>query len=102
MTVCPAELVQITDGPPLALFADGLDTAIYRLDPGIRRFRCLSARDGLVTSMSASRSGAVVAALATTSYEPLNVHAGPPGGPLLPLTDTRPALRAIRWLLQLR
>jgi hypothetical protein len=100
MTVCPAELVQVTDGPPLALFADGLDTAIYRLDPGIRRFRCLSARDGLVTSMSASRSGAVVAALATTSYEPLNAHAGPPGGPLLPLTDTRPALRAIRWVAE--
>ena len=50
--------------------------------------------------MSASRSGAVVAELATTSYEPLNVHAGPPGGPLLPLTDTRPALRAIRWVTE--
>ena len=51
MTVCSAELVQITDGPPLALFADGLDTAIYRLNPGIRRFRCLSARDGLVITV---------------------------------------------------
>ena len=32
MAVCPAELAQVADGPPLALFADGLDTAIYRLD----------------------------------------------------------------------
>jgi dipeptidyl aminopeptidase/acylaminoacyl peptidase len=36
MTVCPADLVQVADGPPLALFADGLDTALYRLDPGTR------------------------------------------------------------------
>ncbi len=34
MTVCPVELAQVAAGPPLALFADGLDTAIYRLDPG--------------------------------------------------------------------
>jgi dipeptidyl aminopeptidase/acylaminoacyl peptidase len=32
MVVCPTELAQVADGPPLALFADGLDTAIYRLD----------------------------------------------------------------------
>ncbi|TDD12113.1 hypothetical protein E1292_03075 [Nonomuraea deserti] len=31
MTVCPSGLAQVADGPPLALFADGLDTAIYRL-----------------------------------------------------------------------
>jgi len=102
MAVCPTDLAQVTDGPPLALFADGLDTAIYRLDPGLRRFRCLSARDGLVDSLTASRSGEVVAALATTSYEPVNVHAGPPSGPLIRLSDTRPALRAIRWGTQER
>jgi dipeptidyl aminopeptidase/acylaminoacyl peptidase len=97
MAVCPAGLAQVADGPPLALFADGLDTAIYRLDPGLRRFRSLSGRDGLVDSLTASRSGEVVAALATTSSEPVNVHAGPPGGQLIRLSDTRPALRAIRW-----
>ena len=42
MAVCPAELVQVAGGPPLALFADGLDTALYRLDPGARRFRPVS------------------------------------------------------------
>jgi dipeptidyl aminopeptidase/acylaminoacyl peptidase len=102
MTACPADLAQVADGPPLALFADGLDTAIYRLDPGPRRFRSLSARDGLADSLTASRSGEVIAALATTSREPVNVHAGPPGGPLIRLSDTQPALRAIRWGTQER
>ena len=102
MAVCPADLAQVADGPPLALFADGLDTAIYRLDPGPRQFRCLSGRDGLVDSLTASRSGEVVAALATTSSEPVNVHAGPPGGPLIWLSDTQPALRAISWGTQER
>jgi dipeptidyl aminopeptidase/acylaminoacyl peptidase len=102
MAVCPAELAQVADGPPLALFEDGLDTAIYRLDPDLMRFRCLSARDGLVDSLTASRSGEVIAALASTSYEPENVHAGPPGGQLIRLSDTQPALRAIRWGTQER
>jgi dipeptidyl aminopeptidase/acylaminoacyl peptidase len=102
MAVCPTSLVQVADGPPLALFADGLDTRIYRLDPGLGRFRCLAARDGLVDSLTASRSGEVIAALASTSYEPKNVHAGPLGGPLVRLSDTRPELRAIRWGTQER
>lgn len=97
MAVCPTELAQVADGPPLALFADGLDTAIYRLDPDLLRFGCVSARDGLADSLTACRSGEVIAALASTSYEPVNVHAGPPGGQLIRLSDTRPALRAIRW-----
>jgi dienelactone hydrolase len=46
MAVCPTELAQVADGPPLALFADGLDTAIYRLDPDLLRFGCVSAPDG--------------------------------------------------------
>jgi dipeptidyl aminopeptidase/acylaminoacyl peptidase len=97
MTVCPTELAQVSGGPPLALFADGLDTAIYRLDPDRLRFGRVSARDGLAESLTACRSGAVIAALASTSYEPANVQAGPPAGPLTRLSDTRPALRAISW-----
>jgi dipeptidyl aminopeptidase/acylaminoacyl peptidase len=102
MAVCPAELAQVADGPPLALFADGLDTAIYRLDPDLLRFRCVSALDGLAGSLTACRSGEVIAALASTSYEPVNVHAGPPAGQLIRLSDTQPALRAIRWGTQER
>jgi dipeptidyl aminopeptidase/acylaminoacyl peptidase len=97
MAVCPTELAQVADGPPLALFADGLDTAIFRLDPDLLRFGCVSARDGLVDSLTVGRSAEVIAALASTSYEPANVHAGPPGGQLIRLSDTRPELRAIRW-----
>jgi dipeptidyl aminopeptidase/acylaminoacyl peptidase len=102
MTVCPTSLVQVADGPPLALFADGLDTAIYRLDPGLLRFGCVSARDGLIDSLTASRTGEAIAALASTSYEPKNVQAGPPGGPLVRLSDTQPELRAISWGTQER
>ena len=97
MTVCPTELAQVTGGPPLAMFADGLDTAIYRLDPDVLRFGWVSTRDGLADSLTACRSGAVIAALASTSYEPANLHAGPPGGPLTRISDTQPALRAISW-----
>ncbi|HEY1916433.1 MAG TPA: prolyl oligopeptidase family serine peptidase [Streptosporangiaceae bacterium] len=97
MTVCPTELAQVADGPPLALFADGLDTAIYRLDPDLLRFGRVAALDGLAESLTACRSGAVIAALASTSHEPVNVHAGPPAGQLIRLSDTQPALRAIRW-----
>src|ERR1700729_983858 len=53
MAVCPTELAQVADGPPLALFADGLDTAIYRLDPRLLRFGFVSARDGLAESLTA-------------------------------------------------
>ena len=101
MAVCPAGLAQLTGGSPLALFADGLDTAIYRLDPGLQRFRRVCVIDGLVDSLTVSRSGQV-AALVTTSYEPKDVHAGPPGGPLIRVSDTSPELRRIRWGTQER
>jgi dipeptidyl aminopeptidase/acylaminoacyl peptidase len=102
MAVCPTELAQVANGPPLALFADGLDTAIYRLDPRLLRFRRLTARSGGVGSLTASNSAEVVAALASTSDEPANVHAGPAGGPLSRLSDTRPELRSISWGTQER
>ena len=61
----------------------------------------MSVIDGLVDSLTVSRSGQV-AALATTSYEPKDVHAGPPGGPLIRVSDTGPELRRIRWGTQER
>ncbi|WP_051817194.1 prolyl oligopeptidase family serine peptidase [Kitasatospora sp. NRRL B-11411] len=102
LPVCPAELVQVADGPPLALFAEGLDTALHRLDPGPLRFRRMSSAPGLLAGLTASRSGDTVALLASTAYEPGNVHAGPAGGALVRLSDTRPELRGIRWGVQER
>lgn len=96
MTCCPSELAQVGHGPPLAVFADGLDTALYRLDPDDRRFRRVHSVDGFLGSLTASCSGAV-AALASTAYEPHNVHAGPPAGPLIRLSDTRAKLRQVSW-----
>jgi hypothetical protein len=62
MAVCPAELVQVTGRPPLALFADGLDTALYQLDPGTQRFRRVVGWAGLVEMLTASSPGDVIAA----------------------------------------
>jgi dipeptidyl aminopeptidase/acylaminoacyl peptidase len=102
MEVTPADLAQVADGPPLALFESGLDTQIHRLDPTAMRFGCLSGKTGSVDSLTASRSGDVIAALATSAHEPANVHAGPPGGPLSRISDTRPELREIEWGAQER
>jgi dipeptidyl aminopeptidase/acylaminoacyl peptidase len=102
MDVSPTGLAQVADGPPLALFESGLDTQIHRLDPGPLRFRCLSARAGLIGSLTASRSGEVVAALAATAHQPADVYAGPPGGKLSRISDTRPELRRMQWGVQER
>jgi dipeptidyl aminopeptidase/acylaminoacyl peptidase len=102
MTVCPAELVQVADGPPLALFADGLDTAVYRLDPGDQRFRPVSISRGRVDTLTVSSSGDLIAARVSTACQPKDVHAGPPGGQLVRLSDTQPELRRIRFGTQER
>ncbi|MCC9308699.1 S9 family peptidase [Kitasatospora sp. RB6PN24] len=102
MSACPTELVQVADGPPLALFADGLDTALHRLDPRSLRFHRLSCVPGMLAGLTASHSGAGLAVLMSTAREPKNVHAGPTGGPLLRLSDTSPELRTIRWGVQER
>jgi dipeptidyl aminopeptidase/acylaminoacyl peptidase len=102
MSVCPTELVQVADGPPLALFADGLDTALYRLRPETLRFHQVLCASGTLAGLTASRSGEAVALLASTAYEPKDVHAGPTGGPLVRLSDAGPELRGIRWGVQER
>ncbi|TQF02649.1 S9 family peptidase [Kitasatospora acidiphila] len=102
LSVCPTELVQVADGPPLALFADGLDTALYRLDPPSLRFHRLSCAPGTLAGLTASHSGETLAVLMSTAREPKNVHAGPTGGPMLRLSDTSPELGRIRWGVQER
>ncbi|OKJ39145.1 dipeptidyl aminopeptidase [Streptomyces sp. CB01580] len=102
MTACPLGLVQVASGPPLVVVADGLDTAVHRLDPGGPHLVEVARVDGLLTALTASRSGDVVAALVSTAYEPVNVHAGAPRGPLARISDTRPEYRGIRWGTQER
>jgi dipeptidyl aminopeptidase/acylaminoacyl peptidase len=102
MTTCPLELVQVGSGVPLALFADGLDTTIHRLDPAELRFGEVSRAKGFAKSLTASRRGDVVAAVMSTSYEPKDVHAGALPGPLNRVSDTGPELRGIRWGTQER
>ncbi|MGA6164514.1 S9 family peptidase [Amycolatopsis magusensis] len=99
MPCCPTELVQAGEFP-LAVFGDGLDTALYRLERnGFRRLRL---ERGRLLALSASDSGEAVAVLASTAHEPRNVHTGPPEGPLRQVTDTRPELRGITWGTQER
>jgi dienelactone hydrolase len=98
MTVCPMELVQVGDGAPLALFADGLDTAVYRLDPASRTFRPVSSRKGSAESLTAGGAdGGIVAMVASANPEPVDVYAGAVEGPLRRLSDTRPELRGLEW-----
>ncbi|MFY9927105.1 MAG: S9 family peptidase, partial [Streptosporangiaceae bacterium] len=61
LDVCPAELVQVPGKPPLALFADGLDTAVYQLDPGRGRFGRLRIWTGRADSLTVSGSGEPIA-----------------------------------------
>ncbi|WP_307871665.1 S9 family peptidase [Micromonospora sp. U21] len=100
--ICPSNLVQVDTGPPLALVADGLDTAIHRLDPAGPTFVEVSRVDGLATSLTTNRHGDAIAAVVSTSYQPGNIYAGPRSGPLTRLTDLRPELRSIRWGVQER
>jgi dipeptidyl aminopeptidase/acylaminoacyl peptidase len=101
MSVCPLELTQVDAGPPLALFAEGLDTTIRRLDPATLRFAEVSRSRGALRSLTASHAG-TCAVVASTAHEPEDVHAGPPAGPLTRLSDTAPGLRAVAWGAQER
>jgi dipeptidyl aminopeptidase/acylaminoacyl peptidase len=101
MTACPDELVQVTGGPPVALFAEGLDTALYQLDPDGPSFRRVTGWSGWAAALSASDDATGIAVLASTAYAPRDVSAGPPDG-LIRVSDTRPELRGIAWGTQER
>jgi hypothetical protein len=68
MPVSPTELVQVADGPLLALFFDGLDTALYQIDPQSQRFQQLSSAPGTLATLSASRTGEMYAVLWSTAH----------------------------------
>jgi dipeptidyl aminopeptidase/acylaminoacyl peptidase len=101
MAACPDELVQVGAGPPMALFAEGLDTALYRLDPAGPSFRRVTGWAGRATALSVSGDATLVALRVGTACEPSDVHAGPPDG-LMRVSDTQPALRGIDWGNQVR
>jgi dipeptidyl aminopeptidase/acylaminoacyl peptidase len=94
LTACPAELVQVADGPPLALFAEGLDSALYRLDPAGTSFKRITGWPGAAVTLSASDDAAAIALVASTAYAPREVWAGPPDG-LVRVTDSRPELSGV-------
>jgi dipeptidyl aminopeptidase/acylaminoacyl peptidase len=102
LPACPAELVQVDRGAPLVVVADGLDTAIHRLVPDELQLVEISRTTGLVRQLTTNRDGELIAAVLSRSDQPHNVHAGPTGGPLRRLTDTRPELRDVRWGTQHR
>ena len=97
LEACPVELAQVAEGAPLALFAQGLDTAVYRLDPVALRFERVLLERGLLDSLSACGEGEQIAVRKSTSYEPKDVFAGPVQGPLVRLTDVEPELRQVDW-----
>ncbi|WIX99591.1 S9 family peptidase [Amycolatopsis mongoliensis] len=73
LEICPTELVQVDDGPPLALFAEGLDTTVRRLDATFTEIARVRG-----SCLTASRDGGVIAVVASTGTEPDEIHAGPP------------------------
>ncbi|MEV6643890.1 prolyl oligopeptidase family serine peptidase [Amycolatopsis sp. NPDC051371] len=85
MTSCPTELVQVDEGPPLALFADGLDTTIRRLDSALTKIAGIQG-----AALTASCDGRTVAVVKSTGTEPEEIFAGPPEGPLVRLSRTAP------------
>lgn len=89
MRFCPTDLAADGDGELLMLVADGLDTAIHRLDGEVARI------DGHAKDLTAG--GGMVAMVMSSAYEPPNVYAGPPAGPFRRLTDLRPELTGVRW-----
>jgi hypothetical protein len=82
MAVCPTGLAQVADGPPLALFADGLDTAIHP-------WNC---------SLPSSEAGRGSSASCSSSLRPLSrARATPrPDAPRTALSPTG-AARAKSW-----
>jgi dipeptidyl aminopeptidase/acylaminoacyl peptidase len=94
MTACPEELIQVTGGPPVALFAEGLDTALYQVDPAGPSFRRVTGWAGGASALSASHDATAIAVLASTAYAARDVWAGSPDG-LVRVSDIRPELRAI-------
>ncbi|WP_143847225.1 S9 family peptidase, partial [Nocardiopsis sp. JB363] len=99
---CPLELVQAAQGPPLALFAHGLDTELHRLDPSTRTFTPLRRSTGLLESLTCDDTGTTVAVQVATPTHPREVYAGAATATLTRLTHLRPELEGLAWGAQER
>lgn len=95
LPACPIELAGAGDGSLLALFAEGLDTTVRRLDAGT--FTELTCATGSLQHLDA---GGGKVAVGSTATEPDAVHCGPAPGPLTRLGGPPP--RGIRWGTQER
>lgn len=102
LPACPVALCRQGSSPLLLTVAEGLDTAVQRLDPATGTLTELSRHTGDLGAPTVSADGAMIAALRSTPDGPLNVWAGPPAGPLRRLTDLRPELAGISWGTQER
>ncbi|MDP9366565.1 MAG: S9 family peptidase, partial [Chloroflexota bacterium] len=105
LPACPIELRGVPGGDPLVLVAEGLDTALYRLEPapgGESRLVSVTPLPGDARNLSASADGRVVALVRSTAHAAADVWAGPPSGPWTRLTDLRPELAAVDWGTQER
>lgn len=103
MGACPLELVQVSDSHMLVLVAEGLDSAVYRVDPAHLSLRRVLGRPGHMESLAVSARGDVIAALASSGTDPNEIHAGPVEGPLTALSATqRTLVQAVEWGTQER
>ncbi|WP_410642570.1 S9 family peptidase [Amycolatopsis sp. lyj-346] len=98
MSVCPVGLAGSGDGALLALFAEGLDTTIRRLDPATGTFTELHGATGSLQYLNAC--GGRIAVVGSTATEPEAVHCGPAGGSLTRLGERQ--LSGVRWGTQER
>lgn len=92
LPMCPTELGQ-TNAAPLIVFADGLHTTLARLDS--TGPTSLSQHPGRLDNLTTTPTGAEIAVLTGTRYQPANLHVGPPTGTLRRITDTRPELNGV-------
>jgi dipeptidyl aminopeptidase/acylaminoacyl peptidase len=96
-SACPRALVAPRQGRPLLVRAEGLDSAVYALEPtGAAPVR-LSHHQGDLGPISLGDDGGMMAAIRSEPDAPDEVWAGPPTGPPRRLTDLCPALRAVAW-----
>lgn len=99
---CPVDISGCPGAHPLVTIADGLDTAIDRLDPASEQLVRLAHHRGYAGELTTSKDGRTIALLRSTAGKAVDVWAGPPDGPIVQLTKLRSELRGVTWGCQER